>query len=376
MDVCSHTSWVDVSGDSRLCLADPKRLNRLAASRKDTSDLYPRILLLIGKGAKRQAIKQIFPDSGSPTEDKTLSCIHGDRQTANSKEPIFFVDSELDIPVPLKPTAPKCHDTKSFRAEWEPEGREVSHIILSRLLFPFVDTVCVFADDIGGLEAVEAYINIWSSKEKASTLPATVRPRLIIITSKRPYRDLVKKLQKVEARSPFSFVQIIRGREYQHLRSRLVEHLDASQSQRRVEHTSFALPHLAWFFTEAVAHVARTITEPFDFVRTSRIHRPLPESYTKQLRAFFELAVGHNVPTNSVIVAIASSILLDAYSSSAHSGSSLRGIHGAKVLTEVSVLAQGCLRCRLPPTSGALLGADIYSRQAADEPTAACELCC
>ncbi|KAK0304140.1 hypothetical protein LTR82_017315 [Friedmanniomyces endolithicus] len=146
----------------------------------------------------------------------------------------------------------------------------------------------------------------------------------------------------------------------------LQQELDAVRNQRKVAQASFTAHRLSWFFERAVVHVANTVTEPFNFVTTSRLPRPLPSSYPDQVRTFLELAVQHNIPTNSVVTAIASSVILDAYLPFAHAFSSedaFSTLYGPSLLDclEETFLLKRCVLCRVgcdvkvvlkPPTAG------------------------
>ncbi|KAK1091381.1 hypothetical protein LTR48_006405 [Friedmanniomyces endolithicus] len=139
-------------------------------------------------------------------------------------------------------------------------------------------------------------------------------------------QEVSERLRQAKYRRHFSSIQLLRmsaksarAVRYRPLRRILLQQeLDAVRNQRKVAQASFTAHHLSWFFERAVVHVASTVTEPFNFVTTSRLPRPLPSSYPDQVRTFLELAVQHNIPTNSVVTAIASSVILDAYLPFAH----------------------------------------------------------
>lgn len=56
-------------------------------------------------------------------------------------------------------------------------------LVYYKLIFLFTDIICIFADNLGGLEAVAIILSTWIDLGAASTLSESVRPRVLIVTT-------------------------------------------------------------------------------------------------------------------------------------------------------------------------------------------------
>ncbi|KAK4552381.1 hypothetical protein LTR86_010395 [Recurvomyces mirabilis] len=349
MVACRHTAWIEVSdaihpsaersqrsGSTNLRLNNPQRLEQLIETLRDPDNQYPQLIFLIGAKEKSHAIQQIFPESATTNRlgESGLANLHSDISSVHAEHPIFFVDSEANFPLPPRqPQKPRCHEFQPLGAKWKlNEDAEPNHLILTRLLFPFSDIICICADDIGGLEAAYAYLDVWSSYGDATTLPVAIRPRVSIVTSRPMCRasqleeeQTIERLRQVRFCRLFSSIEILRMKSkssrdtrYRPLQQSLLGGINVMRDQRRAAHVLFSATHLNWFFAQAVLHVSETFTKPFDFILTSRLARPLPRFCADQVRHLMELAVQHDLPTNALMTALASFVMLDAYPASAH----------------------------------------------------------
>ena len=89
----------------------------------------------------------------------------------------------------------------------------------------------------------------------------------------------------------------------------------------------FSALHLNCFFTDAVKHTAWTVTEPFDFLVSSRRTNPVATDHS-HLREFLRLSRQQRFSYRFYTPILASSLLLDAYPPDMHRESPSSGITG------------------------------------------------
>ena len=108
---------------------------------------------------------------------------------------------------------------------------------------------------------------------------------------------------------------------------RLKEHLMNSSDQVRKSRedvgTLFSTTHFAAFLKYAYRHFSETVERPFDFIRASRIYRPMPLDLDKHLTNFLKHVKSPNKLMEFAVLIIASSIFLDSYPPKTHSKYSL-----------------------------------------------------
>lgn len=339
MGPCHHANWVEVSDPTAYRLIDPGRLRRLVNTLRDPSAQFPQILLCFGGFAKRQALGALFPSLYSLRRESPpgFANIHLDPSQAPLLHPVLLVDCTNGVPLPVRPKGRGCHEDESFDTAWVETEKQTRETVLTRLLFPFVDVVTIFADDLGGLDAAFSLLQRWSCGEPATTLSWKTRPRVCVVTSAAPtwdahlqQRSFNSRLRAIKAGRHFSSVRLLclpngggtvtwPSNGTRHLRRLLLrDELIKIRRDRQSQRAHFAAHHLAWFFTRAVAHVAKSAREPFDFICTSRVHRPLSACFPRQVSAFVRLAAENHIPCEIVVTVIASSVMLDAFPPGSH----------------------------------------------------------
>jgi hypothetical protein len=121
------------------------------------------------------------------------------QQSLGSDYPLLFSDGDISsrLPSTTLDVTSTCHPSKSLPISWSAATKEhIINILYARLLFLFSNVICIFADNVGGLETVQAHLQTWATVGSASSLPKTIRPRVIIvITAESPSvtQDLLEK---------------------------------------------------------------------------------------------------------------------------------------------------------------------------------------
>lgn len=264
---------------------------------------------------------QVAPSDG-------LADLHLDHSRSDLPNPLLFADCTLDGRIPIRTQAGQRLKTKLADSTSALCPKKANNTVLTRLVFPFVDVIAIFADDLGGLDAVLKYLEDWSTGEVAATTPWKARPRVVVITFELETSEAVQRkkafnsqIRAVKHRRHFSAVRLTQCSPRSSAaarRSVLDDELRAAIGHRKSERVLFTAQHLSWFFSRAVAHVNDKPHEPLDFIAASRFLRPLDYRYTDQLRMFLRLAADHSIDDETVTQMIASSIVLDAYPPSAH----------------------------------------------------------
>jgi hypothetical protein len=344
MASCRHTDWVEVSRSSRnIRLSDPGRFDRLIKTLKRSTPKFPQIVLCIGKEENRKLVTRTIlnltsrvtrsayaatPSSGG------LTSIFSDVSQSESDHPIFFADYRLGGTIPERRPY-KCHETKSVGDAWPLGQPDIHDSVLTRILFPFSDLVCLFADDLGGVDAVLDHLEIWSAVEPTTDLANFARralPRACIITSGSftPSSQIQEeawraRLDRLSYLNHFSNVQILRFDRDNHtdfhkdFRFLLVNELKTSRVLKKRHQIQFNADHLVNFFSQAVLHLAADRGGKFSFLAASRAYRPVPFAYPKQISALLCNRAKHGVGFDAIATLIASCLLLDAYPNACHS---------------------------------------------------------
>lgn len=212
-------------------------------------------------------------------------------------------------------------------------------LVYCKLIFPFTDVICIFADDLGGLEAVATMLSTWIDLGAASTLSESVRPRVLIVTTEDTFsathyilemESLRERLQDdtgPSRRSSFlSFLvlrlppdDILQLARHRRLKEVLLQELDKHRLERVKARVLFSRTHYQALFRVALSHFSRTIESPFDFIRASRVDNPVEDSFEQHLCEFLYLAHQCYTPYTLLAPFIASYILLDTFPPKMHS---------------------------------------------------------
>lgn len=344
MASCRHTDWIEVSRSSRhVRLSDPGRFDRLVKKLKRSANQFPQIVLCIGKEEKRKLVTKTILNRASRVTRSTraavpssggLTSIFSDESQSEDDHPIFFADYRLGSTIPEKRPY-KCHETRSVPNTWPLEQPDIHGSVLTRLLFPFSDLVCLFADDLGGVDAVLDHMENWCAVEPTTDLTNFARralPRVCIIASgsftpSSQIQDEAwrSRLDRLSYLDHFSSVQILRfDRDtdtdfHKNFRFLLTNELETSCVLKKKHQIQFSADHLAGFFSQATLHLAADPGRRFSFLAASRAYRPVSSAYPEQIRALLCNRARYGVGFDDIATLVASCFVLDAYPNACHS---------------------------------------------------------
>lgn len=336
MTKCDHSAWLQLlQGEAGPLLSHGWRLPHIIKDFPNPSEQCPQITLLLGRRLKEKALRKLCDSNYKGQRRKNAINIRADNRSLGALQPKLFADCDptatslerADIP------SQTCHQDHVLSFRTTPYL--VHDLLLSRLLFLFVDVICIFADDLGGLDAVESMLLDWGHISSGSSLPSTVRPRVVVVVNKAQSvtRDVLDEkdflfdlytrqpsLNEAFADIQFSYLpssELASGR-FLSLSADITRQLHDARFARLQEHALFSATHLSELFRSATENLCSSALTQFDFIAAARAQNPLDGSFTSHLREFLILAGKSRLPYEGVSSHIASAILMDAYPPGMH----------------------------------------------------------
>jgi hypothetical protein len=170
---------------------------------------------------------------------------------------------------------------------------EAADDLYSRLLCPFTDIFCFFSADFGGFRPIVRHLASWLDKGQTST--KATYPRVLIvmkttgtgIESEREAKNIILTALRQETTKDlaerFSALDVLalssEGKcppkpRYRRLEEWLIKTSDQMRLNRADTRSLLSARHFLAFFRHSCDHFARTVREPFDSVKTSRLQIP------------------------------------------------------------------------------------------------------
>lgn len=340
---CEHNAWIQVvNGRAERKIVDDQRLATLNSALANPAAQAPSIALFLGDKAKDEALRQIFPHNNFRRTRRAESVLRlrADTTSLRSQYPLYFADVDPSLfSCGLELGKSHCHPQTTSTIAWaNPTSANLLDLVLSRLLFPFVDTICLFAEDCGGYDGVRDRLTKWASVALPACYPSAVRPRILVVVqdgtegflTSSSLQTLKHDLeQAIEANRLYSSVQVVqlaakhlspRSR-YLRMKNELLNLLDRCRADRIKEAMLFSAVHQETLFGRAITHFARTIREPFNFIQAARYGLDENPEAIRHVETTVKLARALHSPLPSISSVLASSLLLDMYP---------KGMHGAE----------------------------------------------
>lgn len=325
---CKHISWLEVVEDRRSgeqSIVNTTRLDRIIQELPGSHNQNPRLVHFIGTKNKDQALRNVFPNNNFGRKfEKGDTNLRIDNTTINTDSPLLIADSNPFRGFTTGYRA-QCHIDHTHPISWALDGNLISDMVFTRLLFPFSDLVCVFADDFASLETVALRIFSWMSNHDPSQEMKT--QLLVVISETGPLDSLrdedFRLMLHYNGRDPremFSTFKIFRlageylspPARYQRLKDQVYELTSRRYLSRKEMGYDFSFAHFAALFDRAVIHTATSQT-PFDFITLSRVGLPSMIDDMDHVKSFVNLALRFDGPYEAIASFLASCILVDAY---------------------------------------------------------------
>jgi hypothetical protein len=197
----------------------------------------------------------------------------------------------------------------------------------------FIDVLCIFAQDCGGLDGVADVLAARITIGSASSLPISTRPRLVVVTSiSEPefeaealrFRLRVLSDPKFpESFSKLSVVNVLNSTRlplelFGELETALQDEIGAARLERMNTHTLFSMIHTTDFFNKAIRNFASSPLQAFDFIRCTREDHPVSPSFQQHIESFLGLCSENKISERFLWDFIASAIVLDGFPADMH----------------------------------------------------------
>lgn len=373
MRYCKHTQWLGLAvNDGDVVLQNTDRLETLLEDLPDPDEQSPSLFVFIGNRSKAMAIKELAktfsppPDYGHDTRRRSQhddelnrrgrSKLNGRRTHGEihlhihppstfSSKPVLLAEGDLPSLDRSRLLAiEKCHETANrlmdAGALITPTLSECADRLYFKLLSPFADVFCFFADDVGGLRPIVQRLAIWLDLGQPSTLPESTRPKIIIVIERdgddyngdelasSAFKQMLSEETTIDISKQFSEIKVLSLEAYSKNLSNksrhreLFEHLlnfsDQVREAKVRTQTLFSACHFAAFFNHVLNHIITPSTGPFNFISATRIDNAVPPDLGIHLTEFLQNIRTPQKLLQFAIPMIASSLLQDAYPPDMH----------------------------------------------------------
>lgn len=334
MQRCQHHDLVEISDSEQLCLVDPHRLQRIIEALPHPERQQPFVVACIGSKEKDFALKQLFPANYPKVGGGRLGLCkaYADVITSHAANPILYWDIELGCGLPSQDTRAYCHQFQAFRMQTKRDDDEIHAMIIQRLLLPFADVACLFAEDFGGLPAVLSHLQSWASLGAAPS-ERSLGTRLVVVVphdtsgiTELEEAEFVENLRTSGIARAFRGIRVqripsqpLRNARYLLLRESVLEsELEVSKADRDIRMCLYSGTHLASLFSQCLAHTAKMSDEPFNYLLATRQGIPKLPHFTDCLSAVLRASSREDLPHGSLATLLATALLAQGYPPSSH----------------------------------------------------------
>ena len=342
MDSCHHNNWLSAAGSNDVSLRDKNRLNQILTEITNPTFQFPSLLFFLGRKTKDHAIQQLFTHNKiEKKHHDRFTTLRKDNSTLETDYPILFADADHHISTDtvVQQKNPRCHEISLHPIRWLSSSRHKLHtVIYMRLFFLFTDVICIFADDVGGLNTVADILKEWAKYGSVSCLPKVLRPRVVIVISSNAVSPTFELLEIEDLRfnlreqglsdiyDCFSGVSLLHLASdyisplarYRRLKEALLRQADELRELRISHRYLLSAVHFNDLFHQAIQHTATTYLSPFNFILQSRIYNPIGENISGNISSFLQLGIQSKLSYEALASLIGSSILMDAYPPGMH----------------------------------------------------------
>lgn len=113
MTICKHLGWLQVTGGKEVALINPGRLTRIVGELTNPTAQQPSVLFFIGRKAKTQALRELFPNHIKKGRYDGIATLRVDNTSLYSDHPVLFAESDPSTTV-VSTLDTSCHETESF----------------------------------------------------------------------------------------------------------------------------------------------------------------------------------------------------------------------------------------------------------------------
>jgi hypothetical protein len=313
--------WLDVAASgASFSIQEHAALCRLMEKMPTPAKQHPQVWAFLGSARKNDCLQAIFAENAFTRADSGSTIrLRGDVATLHSKSPILFADGDPwdDSRVSYSKIAKQG---SIFQIEWSETTTvaDVHRSLYSKVLFLFANVVCLFLEDCPQGCDIRKLIGNHGSVDG---LPAKTRPRLIIIVGgpeKTSWSSAVDFSQQSGIFSDISIFPMTGGEraaasDYDQLKALLLMHSQENQTLRKDYIGRVSMTELERYSHFAIKHLAASNVHSFDFVRSCRAPKEIPQDVGEKVNHVYELCIDSGLSDLDSARFIGSALIMDHY---------------------------------------------------------------
>ncbi|PWW72160.1 hypothetical protein C7212DRAFT_348316 [Tuber magnatum] len=221
MSLSKHSEWLDFANNpQRTTFQEANRLEALALHEFPNPNVpAPSLLSLVGGCHKSVIMRKLVAPMRYPSSQACGIHIHPHLPTLNHGNPILLADCPISGNLYITSYNSNCHEISQWSLSWSASltvGEELAPAFLARslllrLLMPFSHVLCFYTADHGGLQGLAETMQALMDKGQGSNLSSLIAPKPFVIWENDEilaYADLIASHTTIT--EPFSFVKASR----------------------------------------------------------------------------------------------------------------------------------------------------------------------
>ena len=327
---CKHKTWLRISRNSKLEIQVQvtDQFSRLLGQSRGKT-VAPGVALLLGGKLKDEALENLGVTAKSALKGELHLHSVGDLASAGV---IIAEGAALQHCRNLAPwRSQQCHEVHDTILTHETRMEKGIDRVYNHLVLPFVDIVCIFVDDLGGLRATAQQLKSWINDNTSSCSPLLPEVLLVAKEENASLGNFMRYLGKGTWENRFSRFKLVKLSKRCSLRTAEYDtekpHWDVFLKQLTRRHKIFAHQRVAKGCSFSAVHVdaffrmaTRSLdsNEPIDFIKMSRASNPVPEDMAVCFSQFLRTLRSMEKLRLFAIPVIASTIIFDQYPPGMH----------------------------------------------------------
>lgn len=338
---CEHSSWLKfLQSNGEVLVEVSDRPRRLLKQYEEYSQKRGGFVLLVGNERKAEALAQLNVSMEPSNESRCrLSVDLSFRPPTNKQEAPIIVAGSSVAPYKqlrdVQSSLATCHESATHSLT-RPQNYTIQESIdhfYHRTIFPFLDTVCIFVNDLGGMRAAARVVCRWAANARVAV--KTLAPRLLLVLDEGDTLAAVKNFEKqcmtegnINIALSYHRIQAIsltlsrrvksrQRRHWDRFRREVIDGVNSMHYEKHLQHRLYSFKHLVAYMKVATDTIGSS-DKPFDFLSVSRIHFPVSQEAEACFSDFINRMESIEQIHQFAVPLIASCILFDHYRRQMH----------------------------------------------------------
>ncbi|KJZ68089.1 hypothetical protein HIM_12517 [Hirsutella minnesotensis 3608] len=346
MKSCRHGDWLRLWETSdKVTLEVTDRPRRLLREIGDPDRQFPTLLTLVGNKSKRLALTKLRLGNVNQCCRRNYGEIHLHIASSRAHRQTPLIIADGDIPTQGRLSScrktPSCHEIVSQVTRHDAPAEDtvgIADSVIHRALLTLTDVMCLFCDDIGGIERSFSRLRAWLRMGRAST--SSPHTRLLLVVRKEEedraramLRDILSSALREAIAMCFDDISVLvfptqisrtsqRSEDFtvtwDMFQYQLSMSLELSWQYRRKSNLLFSARHHVELLHCGAIRAMKSSWDPFDFAKASRVHNETTEDLATHIKNFVELFESEEQVTDIAVPLLASSFIFDHYSPGMH----------------------------------------------------------